>query len=59
MKKIIRYGNKVEKEARIFRCRFCNTFFWSDEYCIKPDYHNGTYFISECPVCKKEKAYEE
>ena len=59
MKVILRKGNMVEHETRIFRCRFCSTIFKTDEYKVKPDYRNGTFYVAECPVCNKEQAYEE
>lgn len=34
-------------------------FTQRDEYDVKPDYRNSTYYIAICPVCNKEKAYEE
>lgn len=58
MKVIIRKYN-IADDIRIFRCRSCQTIFKTDEYRIKPDYHNGTFYIAVCPVCDKEKAYEE
>ena len=59
MKEIIRKGNIVVKDVHVFRCRFCQTIFRTDEYRVKPDYHNGTFYIAVCPVCNKEEAYEE
>jgi hypothetical protein len=59
MKEIIRKGNPKSNEPHIFRCRFCSTIFKTDEYEVKPDYHNGTLYVSVCPVCNKEMAYEE
>lgn len=56
---IIRNGCPKSNEPHIFRCRFCSTIFKTDEYKVKPDYHNGTYFRAVCPVCGKEEAYEE
>lgn len=56
---IIRNGCPKSDEPHIFRCRFCSTIFKTDEYDVKPDYRNGTYFIAVCPVCGGKKAYEE
>ena len=59
MKEIIRKGPQQSKEPHIFRCRYCQTIFKTDEYDVKPDYHNGTFYVSVCPVCNKKEAYEE
>ena len=59
MKEIIRKHNIIDDDIRVFRCRFCQTIFKTDEYNVKPDYRNGTLYIAVCHVCNKEKAYEE
>lgn len=56
---ILRKGNPKTNEPHVFKCTFCSTIFKTDEYRIKPDHHNGTFFIAVCPICNRMKAYED
>jgi hypothetical protein len=58
MKVIIRNGSFKEKEVTVFICNCCRTVFKTDEYDVKPDYHNGTFYVSTCPKCSNEYCHE-
>lgn len=60
MKDIIFEGNPKSNRQHIFKCRYCNTIFKTDEYeYYKYGAFGSPIYITICPVCNKEKAYTE
>lgn len=60
MKDIIFEGNQKSNGPHIFKCRYCNTIFKTDEYeYYKYGAFGSPIYITICPVCNKEKAYTE